>query len=342
MAKSRAFALQEQGSNRLPGNYSRIRTHPRRPARAPGRAPRDWRRNEENQRQRYSVALLVDEGLVTPERWLDGNSHGRVGRPRLYSDAACLACLQLAALLRMPLRGAEHMTNSILAFAGSAVRAPDHVTLSRARRRLDVPLVKPGSPLPRTVVLDGTGLKARGAGEWSAGKHGAEAPGFVKLTIALDYDSGQIVAFTLQPPAGDGTGELSQAPELLAQLSGEARSSVAEVIGDKLYDCVDLYERVAAMGAELIAPPRDDAVYGRHAQRDRHLKTIGWHGEDEWKLRVAYGRRSMVETTIGRLKALTGERLSARTLGAQRAEVAIRISALNMATNAEAQVRSWR
>ena len=340
MARSRALTIQEQDSNRLPKNYAKIKAHPRRPTKPPVRAPRDWRKNEETQKQRFSITLLVDKELATPEQWLDGESNDRPGRPRVYTDAACLACLQLAALFRMPLRGAEHMTSSILAFAGSKLRAPDHVTLFRARQRLDIPLVKPESRPPSVIILDGTGLKSSGAGEWHAGKHGADAPGFVKLAVALDYDSGQFTGFTLQPSKGDGTGELSQASKLLAQLSAAAQRSCAEVIGDKLYDCVELYEDVERMGAELVVPPCNNAIYGRHAQRDRHLKTIGWHGEKEWKYRVDYGRRSMVETAIGRLKALMGERLSARTLKGQRAEVAVRISALNRVTSAKAQTCS--
>lgn len=72
----------------------------------------------------------------------------------------------------------------------------------------------------------------------------------------------------------------------------------------------------------------------------RHIKTRNWHSKAEAKLRVDYHRRSLVETAMGRIKGLTGDKLSARSLPAQRAEVATRLMALNLVTNPAVQLRT--
>src|ERR1022692_4095117 len=99
------------GKNRLPKNYAQIKTHPPRPAKQ--RAKRDWHAYEESQRERYSISLFIDKELIKPSKWYGAEAQAGAGRPRVYSDAALLASLQIAALFRLPLRGAEHMTNSV-------------------------------------------------------------------------------------------------------------------------------------------------------------------------------------------------------------------------------------
>lgn len=337
------------GGNRLPNNYAKIRTLPTRAPKQP--VSRNWRAYEAEQRRRWDIELFITPELLTQAGWLNAGRTGRPGRPVQYSDAGVTACLQLGALFRLSLRGAEHFTRFLIRFGGADrnVTTPDHVTLHRARRRVPVNLVRPGVAPPRTIILDGTGLRALGAGEWQRHKWGGtpvntgdsvDESGWVRLTVAVDYDSGQILGFTLQPPSGVGTGELSQVPVLLAGLRPEWRASVTEVMGDGLYDAEFAYRAAEQLGARLVAPPRSTARYGLHPVRDEALKTWSWHGEAEWKRRADYGRRSMVESTIGRIKTLTGERLRCRSLAAQRAEVAYRLAALNAVTNPATQTRS--
>jgi hypothetical protein len=338
--------------NRLPKNYAKIKTLSKREPKT--LAARDWPAYEAEQRRRWDIELFITPELLTQAGWLNDKRTGRPGRPVQYSDAGVIACLQLGALFRLSLRGAEHFTRFLIRFGGADgnVTTPDHVTLHRARRRVPVDLVKPGVAPPRTIILDGTGLRAFGAGEWQRHKWGVspvntgdegddrDESGWVRLTVAVDYDSGQILDFTLQPPSGAGTGELSQAPLLLGGLRPEWRASVTEVLGDGLYDAKLIYDEAERLGARLVTPPRSTAVYGLHPVRDEALKTWSWHGEAEWKRRADYGRRSLVESTIGRIKALTGERLRCRGIAAQRAEVAYRLAALNAVTNPATQTRS--
>ena len=48
-----------------------------------------------------------------------------------------------------------------------------------------------------------------------------------------------------------------------------------------------------------------------------------------WQKAAGYGRRSLIETTIGRYKSILGSRLRARTLATQQGEIAPAVEALN-------------
>ena len=68
------------------------------------------------------------------------------------------------------------------------------------------------------------------------------------------------------------------------------------------------------------------------SQRDKHLQLIAEKGRMGWQRATGYGRRSLVETAIGRYKHLIGSKLRARSLAAQQGEVAIAVEALNRMT----------
>jgi len=61
----------------------------------------------------------------------------------------------------------------------------------------------------------------------------------------------------------------------------------------------------------------------------RHLAMIAEHGRLAWQAATGYGQRSLVETTMGRYKALIGPRLRARGFAAQQTEAAIGVAVLN-------------
>jgi transposase len=151
------------------------------------------------------------------------------------------------------------------------------------------------------------------------------------LHIALDAKTGEIVAHSLTGKDADDAGQL---PVLLEQVDGE----IASVIADGAYDGEPSYAAVAVRQADpppdVVIPPRSSAVSGAAAghsqsQRDRHVQLIRVKGRIGWQKVTGYGRRSLVETGIGRYKAAIGPRLRARTFGNQQGEVAIAVEALN-------------
>ena len=140
-----------------------------------------------------------------------------------------------------------------------------------------------------------------------------------KLHLALDADTGEIAANVL---TGNDLDDAGQMPVLLEQVDAE----IASVMADGAYDGEPVYQAIASRQPDkppdVIIPPRSSAVLGASAsdvqhQRDRHIRAIAEKGRMAWQKATGYGRRSLIETAIGRYKSIIGSRLRARTLAAQ-------------------------
>jgi transposase len=196
---------------------------------------------------------------------------------------------------------------------------------------------------PLHVLIDSTGLKVYGAGEWLQEKHGARARrSWRKLHLAVDAASGMILAQTL---AEKEMGDPSQAGPLLDQIQGE----IEQVTADGAYDGAPTYQTVAEHGAHIrtVIPPHVTAVLSDEAehgplQRDGHIASIESEGRLEWQKATGYGRRSLAETTMGRYKRTIGPQLRARSFAGQQTEAAIGVAVLNRMLEAgrPASVRS--
>jgi hypothetical protein len=221
------------------------------------------------------------------------------------------------------------LIGSILALLGLDLGVPDHSTLSRRAETLEVPRPRRGRE-PVHLLVDSTGLRLCGPGEWLAEKHGTRTRrGWRKLHLATDADTGRIAATELtRHDADDG----SRVGPLLDRTGGP----VASLTGDGAYDRDDVYGEVAARhpGAAAVVPPRSGAVPSDAAgtaptQRDRHLRAIAERGRMGWQQASGYNRRALVEAGISRWKRVVGDGLRSRTDGRQATEVAIAADVLN-------------
>ncbi len=179
------------------------------------------------------------------------------------------------------------------------------------------------------MLIDSTSLQVYGAGQWLEAKHGAKSRRkWRKLHLAVDAVSSMIVAQTL---TDQDTDDPSQVAPLLDQIDRQ----VDRLTADGAYDGDPTYQTIAAHGfdIEVVIPPRATAVpsgeLDRPTQRDRHLEMIAERGRLAWQVATDYGQRSLVETTMGRYKALIGPRLRARGFAAQQTEAAIGVAVLN-------------
>src|SRR4051794_37190644 len=251
------------------------------------------------------------------------------GRQPSYSDLAIATALTLRAVFRLALRQTEGLIGSVLQLLDLDLPVPDHSTLSRRAETLAVPRPKAGSA-PVHLLVDSTGLKLCGPGEWLTEKHGTKRRrAWRVLHLATDADTGRIVASVLTDrDADDG----SQVGPLLGQIDG----SVASVTGDGAYDRDDVYAEVAARHPEaaVVVPPRANAVPSDAAEtaptrRDRHLQAITKHGRMAWQKASGYNWRALVEADISRWKRVVGDGLRFQTDGRQATEVAIAADVLN-------------
>ena len=192
-----------------------------------------------------------------------------------------------------------------------------------------MPRPKAGSQ-PVHLLVDSTGLRLCGPGEWLEEKHGSKRRRAWKmLHLATDADTGQIVASVLASrDADDG----SQVGPLLGQVDGP----VSGFIGDGAYDRDDVYAEVAARhpNATVVVPPRSSAVPSEAAetaptQRDAHLRCIAERGRMGWQRASGYTWRALVEADVSRWKRVIGDGLRSQTDGRQATEVAIATTVLN-------------
>ena len=286
----------------------------------------NWRAYDAALRQRGSLTVWFSEAAIAAWRAEPRTTPG--GQPR-YSPLAILTALTLRAVFRLALRQTEGLISSILRLLGLGLAVPDHTTLSRRAGTLEVPRLRPGSE-PVHLLVDSTGLKLCGQGEWLAEKHGTKKRrSWKKLHLGVDADTGRIVASEL---TGKDVDDGSQVGPLLDQVDGP----VASFTADGAYDRDDVYAGVAARhpDAAVVVPPRSGAVPSDTAdtaptRRDQHLRCIAERGRRGWQKASGYNWRALIEADVSRYERVIGDGLRSRTDGRQATEVAIAVRVLN-------------
>jgi transposase len=233
-------------------------------------------------------------------------------------------------VFHQPLRQTEGLLRSIADVLGIDIAIPDHTTLSRRGGGLTILLKRLDRAEPLHLLVDSTGLKIYGEGEWFDQKHGIlSCRRRRKLHLGIDAMTHEIVASELTP---DDVGDVSEMPVLLEQID----SKIASMTADGAYDGEAVYDAIAERHPEaaVIIPPRVTAVPSESTttQRDRHIAEIEKHGRMNWQRRSGYNRRSLVETAMYRYETIVGRRLRARTLPNQRTETKIGCAVLNRMT----------
>jgi hypothetical protein len=286
----------------------------------------NWAEYDTALRQRGSLTVWFTEEVITAWRAEPRTTRG--GQPH-YSALAIRTALTLRAVFRLALRQTEGLIGSILRLLGLNLAVPDHSTLSRRAETLEVPR-PPSCTGPIHLLVDSTGLRLGGPGEWLIKKHGTQRRrAWRKLHIGVDAETGQILASELTThDVDDG----SQVEPLLDQIT----APLASLIGDGAYDQAGIYRTIAQHhpDAAVIVPPRSTAVLTETAestptQRDRHLQNIAEHGRVGWQKMSGYTCRALVETSISRFKRVIGDVLRSRTDRRRGNEVALAIHVLN-------------
>jgi DDE family transposase len=286
----------------------------------------NWAAYDAALRQRGSLTVwFTDEAVAA---WRAEPRTTRGGQP-WYSPLAILTALTLRAVFRLGLRQTEGLVGSILRLLGLELAVPDHTTLSRRAATLEVPRPRPtGGPLH--LLVDSTGLRLTGPGEWLVEKHGTRTRrAWRKLHLGVDAETGRIEAVGLTTQDAD---DASRVGPLLDQVDGP----IASLTGDGAYDREDVYGAVAERHPEaaVIVPPRRDAVPSGTAetaptQRDQHLRSIAERGRLGWQEASGYNRRALAEAAMSRYKRVIGDTLRSRTDRRRATEVAIAARALN-------------
>ena len=280
--------------------------------------------------RRGSLTMWLTEEAIGA--WYAPATGGQGGQP-VYSDLAIETGLALRLVLHQPLRQTEGALRSIADLLGAQIRIPDHTTFSRRGGKLKVLPRRVERDEPVHVLIDSTGVKIYGEGEWLDQKQRVRSRRrWRKLHLAVDAKTHEIVAAELTP---DDVGDVSMVPELLDQIE----TPVISVTADGAYDGQAVYDAVLERhpDAAVIVPPRSTAAPGEGetvtSQRDQHVRAIAQHGRMHWQRSSGYNRRSLAETAMYRYKAIIGRRLHARTLRSQQTEAKIGCNVLKRMTS---------
>ena len=287
----------------------------------------NWPAYNEALKRRGSLTIWFDTEMT----W-EGKPTGKRGRQPVYSDPAIQTCLTMKVLFGLALRQTTGFVESLLRLVGLDWDVPDFSTLSRRQKTLAVSIPHRGSKGPLHLLIDSTGIKVEGEGEWNARKHGGpKRRVWRKIHIGIDEKTLEIRAaeFTTS-----NVGDAPMLPELLAQIPLD--EPVASVGGDGAYDTKGCHAAIAQRGAQAVIPPRKNARPWRQTLegaggRNEALRACQRLGRRIWKKWSGYHRRSLVETKMHCFKRL-GERVMARTFERQVTELHVRVALLNRFT----------
>ncbi len=270
--------------------------------------------------------------------WIDkdmdwnGTPTGKRGRSNAYSDLCIQFCLTIKSLYRLGLRQTEGMVESLIKLTNLDWTVPDSSTLCRRQKDLTVNIPYRRAEGPLHLLVDSTGIKILGEGEWKTKKHGADyRRQWLKVHLAIDAQDLGIRAIEVTT---NEVGDAPVLPELLTQIPAD--ETIGSVKADGAYDTKDCHKVIAERGAEGIIPVRKNAALWKENQpgakaRNEILRATERFGRTLWKELSGYHKRSLVETKMRCFKLL-GERTMARNFDSQVVELQIRAALLNRFT----------
>ena len=293
---------------------------------------RNWAEYNRALIQRGSLTIWFSDDVA--KGWLQKSpNNSRKGRPLTYSDQAILATLIIREVYHLPLRALQGFLVSIVSLLQLALPIPHYTRICRRSAVLGKEIKRLSRKQPTDIVVDSSGLKVYGEGEWKVRQHGkSKRRTWRKIHLAICPDTHEIVIESLtENNVADGSA--------MVKMSSSIPSSVTKLYGDGAYDTAGCRRVLAGLGIEPIIPPHRNAVVlddpepWRQCRDGAVAEMYGLGGEDEgrrlWKKLKGYHRRSLAETAMFRFKTLFGSSLKARKLVNQRAEVQAACFAMN-------------
>ena len=293
---------------------------------------KNWSEYEKALVQRSSITFWLSDDFE--EAWLYAGEKQR-GSQFDYSEKAIEIMLMIKEVFHLTNRGVEGFVRSLFEMLNIHLRVPDHSTLSKRGKRLRVRLPKKTNK-SLNLVLDSTGLKIYGEGEWQVRRYGySKHRTWRKLHVGAKPDNGEIqVAVLTENSISDDA--------VVKQMLEQIEQTLLSCAADGAYDKRRVYEVLNAHSPEIeiLIPPRKNARIWQHAnskeerlKRDENLRYIRKHGRQQWKKDSGYHIRSLAETIMFRLKIIFADKLSARLLETQTTQALIRCLALNRMTH---------
>lgn len=289
---------------------------------------RNWSKYNAGLKRRGSLTFWLDSEVI--EQWVERRLSGKRGASVYYSDMAIATFELMKSVYGLAGRQTEGFLTSIFELMGLDLPVPEHSTVSRRKGSLTVTL----PVIPKSggvhLVVDSTGVKVYGDGEWKVRQHGvSKRRTWRKLHVGVDESTGEILSAVV-------TTNNVHDSEVFEDLLDVGETELEQVSGDGAYDQRHCYDSLQAANIKASIPPQRNAKIWQHGNcnapphpRDENLRTIRKRGRKRWKREIGYHRRSLAETTMSRLKAIFGGKLRSRTFDNQATELLLQCVALN-------------
>ena len=258
---------------------------------------------------------------------------GKHGRNQTYSDTAIQCCLMIKSLFHLSLRMVTGFVQSLIHLCRLDWTAPDYSTICRRQKHIDIAINYQKSSNGLQLLVDSTGLKFLGEGEWKRKKHQPEyRRQWRKLHIGIDAETLQIRAIQLTT---NNVSDSQVLGDLLDQIPQDEQ--IDSVYTDGAYDTKQCRQVIADRQAHAVIPPRKNAKPWKDTktsslERNELLRTVKRLGRTIWKNWSGYHRRSLIETKMHCIKLL-GDKLRARNFQSQVNEIHARVAVLNKFTD---------
>jgi len=293
---------------------------------------RNWKEYNQSLVNRGKITLWIGDEAI--QHWTPQRVEKKSGRPFQYSQVAIEAALTVRYALNLPLRATEGFLTSIFSLLQLQLSVPDYTLL--CKRGKEAPKPKESKQVT-DIVIDSSGVKVFGEGEWKVKQHGkAKRRKWRKFHIGLDPKTGEVVVH-------EATKSEIHDNEVGCRLINRLEK-VKNVYGDGAYDTEMLYKAVAAKDGMVVVPPRRGAVVDGKlkatspllARNHAILEILGLGGDDKarsiWKKLKGYHIRSLVETWFSRFKRMLGSSLRSHSEVSQDAELGYKVKIMNKLT----------
>lgn len=291
---------------------------------------KNWNEYNRSLKNRGSITLWLPEDVI--DSWYYTGKKHKGGQYK-YSAACIEACCMVRKVYHLPLRQTEGLVESIVKILQLEMDVPHYTSLSRRSKTLKINSMfenrnSKGEHLH--IVMDSTGLKVYGEGEWKVRQHGySKHRTWRKIHIAVNPEDGMIHAAELST---NGVDDAAMVEPVLEKIKG----TVKKFGGDGAYDKTKVYEVLEKEKIKPIIPPRKNARIKKHGNcsgrvkpRDRAIRYIRLHGSKQWKKKHEYHKRSLIETTMFRYKTILGDNLQSREFERQKTEALLSCKILN-------------
>jgi hypothetical protein len=288
---------------------------------------RNWHEYNEMLVNRGRIDVWVEKGIL--EQWFAKDPKKRKrGAKKRYSDKSIEITLQFGQVFHQKLRQTEGLVQAVFKLMKLDLSVPDHSTLSRRGESIKIELPKEKRE-SATIIVDSSGLKVYGEGEWKVRKHGwGKHRTWRKIHLSVTPD-GEIREEKLTE---NNVSDEHVLPELIEQ-----EENIDKMAGDGAYDKTSVYAVCQEKGVKTIAvPPQKNAKIWQHGNchgkphpRDENLRSIRKSSRSKWKEEIGYHARSIGENVFFRWKTIFGDKLNARKMETQITEARIKAAILN-------------